>query len=62
VSDATGPGGEDPTEAEVVGVPPETPAAVEPSATGLVTGPLDEDPDVDVAEVQVDPASDDPAR
>jgi hypothetical protein len=52
----------DPTDAEVVGVPAETPAAVEPSATGLVTGPLDEEPDVDVAEVQVDPADDNTDR
>ncbi|HJR25880.1 MAG TPA: hypothetical protein VJ804_10420 [Acidimicrobiales bacterium] len=50
--------GGDPTEAEVVGVPPGTPPEVEPSATGLVTGPLDEEPDVDIAEVDVDPTDD----
>ena len=35
----------------VVGVPAETPEAVRPSATGLVTGPVDSPPDVDVADV-----------
>ena len=36
----------------VVGVPPETPAAVRPSATGLVTGPVDGETDVEIAEVE----------
>lgn len=35
----------------VVGVPPETPDAVRPSATGLVTGPVDGETDVEIAEV-----------
>jgi len=35
----------------VVGVPPETPDAVRPSATGLVTGPVDGETDVEVAEI-----------
>ena len=35
----------------VVGVPPETPEAVRPSATGVVVGPLDEPSDVVIAEV-----------
>jgi hypothetical protein len=41
----------------VVGVPPETPDAVRPSATGLVTGPLDTETDVVVADAAkpVDP-------
>ncbi len=36
-----------------VGVPEETPEAVRPSATGLVTGPLDGPTDIDVAEVHI---------
>jgi len=35
----------------VVGVPPETPDAVRPSATGVVSGPVDGETDVDVADV-----------
>ena len=38
---------EDPT---VVGVPPETPEAVRPSATGLVAGPVEGETDVELAE------------
>ncbi|MGI9030178.1 MAG: hypothetical protein ACR2HP_09370 [Ilumatobacteraceae bacterium] len=34
----------------VVGVPPETPQSVRPSATGLVTGPVDSETNVVVAE------------
>jgi hypothetical protein len=34
----------------ITGVPPETPEQVRPSATGLVTGPLDEATDVEVAD------------
>jgi hypothetical protein len=34
----------------VVGVPPETPESVRPSATGLVTGPVDGETDVVIAE------------
>jgi hypothetical protein len=37
----------------VVGVPPETPDAVRPSATGLVAGPVDGEVDVEVAEIEV---------
>lgn len=37
----------------VTGVPPETPDAVRPSATGIVAGPLDEETDVAVADVHV---------
>ena len=35
----------------ITGVPPETPDDVRPSATGLVTGPVDGDTDVEVAAV-----------
>ncbi|CAN5674560.1 MAG: hypothetical protein ACR2HP_03970 [Ilumatobacteraceae bacterium] len=35
----------------VVGVPPETPAEVRPSATGVVAGPVDGETDVVVADV-----------
>ena len=35
----------------ITGVPPETPDDVRPSATGLVTGPVDGDTDVEVADV-----------
>ncbi|MET0143292.1 MAG: hypothetical protein ABW328_00665, partial [Ilumatobacteraceae bacterium] len=42
----------DPTgDPAVTGVPPETPEAVRPSATGLVTGPIDGDTNVAVADV-----------
>lgn len=34
----------------VVGVPPDTPENVRPSATGLVTGPVDGETDVVIAE------------
>ncbi len=54
---------DDPTTAEdpaVVGVPPETPDAVRPSATGLVTGPVDGETDVDVADVDATGAPDAP--
>jgi hypothetical protein len=34
----------------VVGVPPATPESVRPSATGLVTGPVDGETDVVIAE------------
>jgi hypothetical protein len=37
----------------VTGVPPETPEQVRPSATGLVTGPIDGQTDVVVADVHV---------
>ena len=37
----------------VVGVPPETPEDVRPSATGLVAGPVDGETDVHVADVAV---------
>jgi hypothetical protein len=41
----------DPTDdPAVTGVPPETPDDVRPSATGLVTGPVDGDTDVVVAD------------
>jgi len=44
----------DPTEdPAITGVPPDTPDAVRPSATGLVAGPIDDDTDVDVADVDV---------
>jgi hypothetical protein len=36
----------------VVGVPPETPEDVRPSATGLVTGPVEGETDVEVADVR----------
>jgi hypothetical protein len=35
----------------ITGVPPETPDDVRPSATGLVTGPVDGETDVEVADV-----------
>jgi hypothetical protein len=35
----------------ITGIPPETPDDVRPSATGLVTGPLDAETDVEVADV-----------
>jgi hypothetical protein len=35
----------------ITGVPPETPDDVRPSATGLVTGPVDGETDVDVADI-----------
>jgi hypothetical protein len=42
----------DPTDdPAVTGVPPETPDDVRPSATGLVTGPVDGATDVEVAAV-----------
>jgi len=44
----------------VTGVPPETPEQVRPSATGLVTGPLDTGVDVELAEIDAD-ADDDPS-
>jgi hypothetical protein len=47
---------DDPRDAEVVGVPPETPPAVEPSATGLVPGPVVEETEVDVADVRLAPS------
>ena len=37
----------------VTGVPPETPQQVRPSATGLVTGPIDGQTDVVVADAHV---------
>ena len=53
----------DPTDdPAVTGVPPETPDDVRPSATGLVTGPVDDETDVEVADVttgqrdDIDPA------
>jgi hypothetical protein len=52
---------QDPTDAEVVGVPPQTPPAVEPSATGTVVGPLDEPANVDVEDLRVDPDAGDGA-
>ena len=44
----------------VVGVPPETPEDIRPSATGLVAGPVDGETDVQVADVGV--PSEDPAE
>jgi len=42
----------DPTDdPAITGVPPETPDDVRPSATGLVTGPLDDETDVEVADI-----------
>jgi hypothetical protein len=38
----------------VTGVPEETPEAVRPSATGLVTGPLDTETDIVAADVHID--------
>jgi hypothetical protein len=35
----------------ITGVPPETPPDVRPSATGLVTGPVDDEVDVTIADV-----------
>ena len=49
---------DDPTDAEVVGVPPDTKAEVEPSATGLVVGPLYEPRATDVEDRRVDPEPD----
>ena len=46
----------------VVGVPPETPDAVRPSATGLVTGPVDGETDVEVADVEGGGANDTESR
>lgn len=40
--------GDDPA---VVGVPPGTPEDVKPSVTGLVKGPLDAEPEVEIAEI-----------
>jgi hypothetical protein len=40
-----------PDDPAVVGVPPETPDEVRPSATGLVTGPVEGETDVHVADV-----------
>ncbi|MDP1819606.1 MAG: hypothetical protein Q8K58_06880 [Acidimicrobiales bacterium] len=45
------PTSEDPA---VVGVPPDVPDGVRPSATGVVPGPVEGDPDVEVADVRVD--------
>ena len=51
------PSSPDPTDdPAVTGVPPETPDDVRPSATGLVTGPLDGDTDVELADVTTDDA------
>lgn len=42
----------------ITGVPPETPADVRPSATGLVVGPVDDETDVEIADVPTgDPAA-----
>jgi hypothetical protein len=41
-------------EPAVVGVPPDVPETVRPSTTGLVTGPVEEPPDVVVADVDGD--------
>jgi hypothetical protein len=49
----------DETESEdpaVVGVPPDTPPQVRPSTTGVVAGSPDAEPDVDIAEPDVDRA------
>jgi hypothetical protein len=52
----------DPTDdPAVTGVPSETPDDVRPSATGLVTGPIDGETDVDVADVTTRARSADPA-
>jgi hypothetical protein len=52
----------DPTDdPAVTGVPPETPDDVRPSATGLVTGPVDGETDVDVADVSAGTGADDQA-
>ena len=37
----------------ITGVPPETPDQVRPSATGVVAGPLDEEPEVEVEDIDV---------
>jgi hypothetical protein len=34
----------------IVGVPPETPDDVRPSTTGLVAGPVEEEPEVELAD------------
>jgi hypothetical protein len=54
----------DPTDdPAVTGVPPETPDDVRPSATGLVTGPIDDETDVEVADTtQPDDGTSDAAR
>ena len=52
MSDERNPHDDDPA---VVGVPPETPTAVRPSATGVVTGPLDTETDVEVSDVRFEP-------
>jgi len=49
------PSGEAEADPAVVGVPPETPDAVRPSATGLVAGPLDTETDITVADERVEP-------
>ena len=46
----------------VVGVPPETPDAVRPSATGVVTGPVEGETDVHVADIHGDESRDAPAN
>jgi hypothetical protein len=52
----------DPTDdPAVTGVPPETPDDVRPSATGLVTGPLDGPTDVEVADVTTGSSTSDAA-
>lgn len=52
----TGMSDSDPTSEDpaVVGVPPDVPDGVRPSATGVVPGPVEGDPDVEVADVRVD--------
>ena len=39
----------------ITGVPPETPEAVRPSATGLVVGPIDDETHVEVAHLGSSP-------
>jgi hypothetical protein len=46
-------------EPEVVGVPATTPPGVRPSTTGLVPGPLAEEPEVEVAAVRGAPDAED---
>ncbi len=43
----------------VTGVPEETPAAVRPSATGLVAGPVDDETDVEIGEIDVGSGAED---
>jgi hypothetical protein len=50
--EGSGTGPETSDDPAVVGVPEDVPDAVRPSTTGLVTGPVDGEPDVTVADVE----------